>query len=79
MKIEIVATRDPDGENEYAVFVDGVRDDSAVQIYDIDPGRGYSRSDWLEFRTIEGASPAANDYHEQTVDSYVHSEWIEDE
>lgn len=43
-KVQIVHGRNPDAECGLTVFVDGQRVDAEVE--DIDPGRGYTRSDW---------------------------------
>lgn len=60
-RIEIAGYRDPDGEVELAVFVDGVV--VTPDIVDIvDPGRGYTIQDWAEqirdADAVPGASPA---------------------
>lgn len=47
MKIQILHSRDPDSACDLLVYVDGVRA-TDVELEDIDPGRGYSKSDWQE-------------------------------
>lgn len=46
MRVEILHVRDPDSECGVTVWLDGVPADYIYQ--DIDPGRGYSRSEWDE-------------------------------
>jgi hypothetical protein len=49
MKIEILHTRDPDYECGITLWIDGVQiKDADIHQEDVDPGRGYMRSDWDE-------------------------------
>lgn len=48
-KIAILHTRDPDSSCELRVFIDDIEVPAGqLVIEDIDPGRGYIRSDWDE-------------------------------
>lgn len=55
--IEIIVVRDPDGDNEVSVYLDGKQTQEYV-LYSIDAGRGYDLADWEEAResAIEQAS-----------------------
>lgn len=59
MAVEIVHYRDPDSSCEVAVFVDGVRVQDVTYV-SIDPGAGYSRSDWDEGKTQDMLVLSAN-------------------
>lgn len=81
MSVEILHVRDPDGECEMSVYVDGV--EVAVQsVEDIDPGRGYSRSEWDEriavTRTSANMTPAFRKATLEALESMSDNKYIED-
>lgn len=47
-RIEIISVRDPDGGTYIQTFVDGAELSAGVEIFEIDAGRGYEYSDWIE-------------------------------
>ncbi len=54
MHIEIFHGRDLDSACDIIVFVNGERFDSgAIDIVDIDPGRGYTAEDWTEMQEYD--------------------------
>ena len=63
--IELLMVRDPDHATEVTVFVNGspLREAAPIQLseFDVDPGAGYTWSDWVESRAgdIATASPEA--------------------
>jgi hypothetical protein len=59
-RLELVLVRDPDGDTDATLFVDGVEIDDCDE-YVIDAGRGYTFGDWTESRddAVAAASPAA--------------------
>lgn len=78
-RIEIAGYRDPDGEVDLAVFVDGKL--VTPDIVDIvDPGRGYTIQDWAEqirhADTIPGASAAWAARIRQYYDQGEESEYV---
>ena len=50
MNVEVLAVRHPDANTDVLVWLDGVPADQAqqhtVHVHDVDPGRGYTTSDW---------------------------------
>lgn len=82
MRIEILHTRDPDAGCDFTVFIDGERVDK-FEVADIDPGRGYLRSDWdehTEWITNESDySPAFRDAVLAARTEYASSEYIEED
>jgi hypothetical protein len=72
MKIQIVHSRNPDYECGMTVFVDGVRvPEAEVGVEDIDPGRGWQRSDWNDrlYEAIQDAEDGPSEYHEAVVEA----------
>lgn len=77
--IEIIHGRDPDSSCEHTVFLDGgVTHD--YEIVDLDPGRGWEREDWEEFKesALAGGSPAFRAALEAEFESHDNSQYIED-
>lgn len=80
--IEILHMRDPDYECDLVVFLNGERVEN-VAIEDIDPGRGYSRSDWDE-RIADAhedakSSPAFREAVVQALVDMGGNQYIEDD
>lgn len=78
---EIVHTRDPDGDCEISLFHRGGRA-SGVEVYDIDPGRGYVRAEWDDTTAhiVQRASPEAGKLVKRLRDEQAEdSQYIEDD
>lgn len=82
-KIEIIHGRDPDSACGLTVFVDGerIKDQDLIDI-DIDPGRGWERSDWDEMiedaNTNEKYSPAFREAAVRELEQFGDSKYIQD-
>jgi hypothetical protein len=51
VKVFVVHQRDPDFDCSIRVFLDGQEvEDFDLNLYDVDPGRGYTREDWQQSR-----------------------------
>lgn len=81
-RVEIVHGRDPDSSCEITVYVDG-KPATDVTEEDIDPGRGWERSDWDErveaARNDENYSPAFKAALLETLDAYSDSKYIDED
>jgi hypothetical protein len=61
MKVQIIHGRDPDNECGMTVFVDGQRvADGDLGVVDLDPGRGWQRSEWND-RLYDAIENLVND------------------
>lgn len=62
-QLELVIVRDPDGDTDCTLFMDGreLVFGAEYDEYQIDAGRGYTYSDWIDARdrAVAAASPAA--------------------
>jgi hypothetical protein len=79
-KIEILVVRDPDADTETTVWVDGVLAD--VSVWDIDPGKGCYRNDWLSQQVVLLAGDGSEAFKAaamQTYEAYDDSQYIEDD
>ena len=78
--IEILHTRDPDGECAIEVWVYGKKLDlDSIRYVDVDPGRGYTRADWEEAKknAASSGSPGFTEAVRQTYDAWADSQFIE--
>jgi len=74
--VEVIHYRDPDSSCEMYVFVDGAK--VSLREVTIDPGAGYSRSDWDEHRaeSLDRLSPKAQEVATRWFDSAEESKYI---
>jgi hypothetical protein len=80
-RIEVVIVRDPDGDTDATMFLDGAElgyDDYEEHV--IDAGRGHTYHDWVESRdaAIASASPAAAELLGQAYDYPPGHTYIDD-
>ena len=89
MIVEIVHYRDPDQSCDVAVFVDGIEvrerarlfEGDSVRYVSIDPGAGYSRSDWdaARIEDMVGLSPDAQTKVGMCYDDADESRYIDED
>lgn len=81
MTIEILHSRDPDGDCTIRVFADGVDITDTAKLVDIDPGHGWTRADWdAQTAAIDsmGLSDAMRNAVHADLDVFADSEFITD-
>jgi hypothetical protein len=80
IKIEIIHGRDPDSSCGHTVFLNGVRFDNA-EIVDLDPGRGWLREDWDEFKesALATGTPAFREALAAEFEAFDGSKYIEED
>lgn len=79
--IEILHTRDPDGDCGVQLFVGGQLWNGNVNVVDLDPGRGYRRSDWeesKEYDTTHG-SPMFCQAVTEAYEAFDNNQYIEED
>lgn len=81
MRIEILHARDPDYECAVRVWIDGVLATNVV-MEDIDPGRGYDRSEWdariADAKADTTITPAYKDAVLEALDAGGQSKYVTD-
>lgn len=82
--VEILHNRDSDGGCEHAVFVGGVRvENFHLTVIDVDPGRGYTKSDWLEniewVRNNANLTPAFRELAVANLEECTDNKYIEED
>lgn len=82
-KIEILVVRDPNGDTGIKVFIDGDDVTDKANIVDVDPGRGYMRSDWdaniEDVRNDASLSPMFRELAVREYQEYANSEYIDED
>lgn len=80
MRVEILHVRNPDSECELEVWIDGEPVEFTME--DIDPGRGYVRSEWdqriADARTDESVSAAFRAAVVEALEGMSDNKYIED-
>jgi hypothetical protein len=77
-RIEILVVRDPDGDTDLMIWIDGQRTEQ-VDTYEVDAGRGYPYSEWRDARDydVERASVNAKPMIAAAFDDPPGREYIE--
>lgn len=83
MKVQIIHGRDPDNACDVTVFVDGERV-TDFEIEDLDPGRGWQRSEWNDrlYDAIENLEADDSAYNQTIVTeltSFADNSFIEED